>query len=163
LQRVKGGEDFGELAKHFSDGSTAKQGGGLGTFQRGQLAPSLEAAVFKLQRNQVTDVIPTRDGFDILQVQEHYAAGQQPQDKMVNEITDRLYSEKLRPALRDYLETLREDSYIEVKPGYVDTAAVPTSTIEEVPPTPDEADKKSKQKKSVPVNPPGPVASKSAE
>ena len=38
LQRVKDGDDFGELAKRFSDGSTAKQGGDLGTFERGQLA-----------------------------------------------------------------------------------------------------------------------------
>ena len=30
----------------------------------------------------------------------------------------------MKPALRDYLETLRQDSYVEVKPGYVDTAAV---------------------------------------
>ena len=40
---MKNGEDFGELAKRFSDGSTAKQGGDLGTFERGQLAANLEA------------------------------------------------------------------------------------------------------------------------
>ncbi len=54
LQRVKNGEDFGELAKHFSDGSTAKQGGDLGQFQRGQLAANIEQSVFGLQRLQTT-------------------------------------------------------------------------------------------------------------
>ena len=63
LQRVKNGDDFGELAKRFSDGSTAKQGGDLGTFERGQLAPNLEALVFKLKRKDVTDVIPPRPVF----------------------------------------------------------------------------------------------------
>ena len=68
--------------------------------------------------------MPTKTGFLILQVQEHYPAGQQPEDKVENEIMDQLYDDKMKPALRDYLKTLREDSYVEVKPGYVDTAAV---------------------------------------
>jgi peptidyl-prolyl cis-trans isomerase SurA len=154
LQRVKSGEDFGELAKHFSDGSTAKQGGDLGKFEHGQLAANIEQAVFGLQRLQTTDVIPTKTGFLILQVGEHYAAGQQPEEKVENEIMDKLYNERLRPTLRTYLETLREDSYVSVKPGYIDTAAVPTSTIEEVPPTPDNDTKK---KKSNPTTSPTPV------
>ena len=81
LARVKNGDDFGELAKRFSDGTTASQGGDLGAFERGQMAPNLSDAVFKLQRNGVTDVLPTKDGFLILQVREHYAAGQQPEEK----------------------------------------------------------------------------------
>jgi peptidyl-prolyl cis-trans isomerase SurA len=144
LQRVKNGEDFGELAKHFSDGSTAKQGGDLGRFEHGQLAANIEQAVFGLQRLQMTDVISTKTGFLILQVGEHYAAGQQPEDKVESEIMDRLYNEQLRPALRAYLETLREESYVAIKPGYTDSAAVPSSTIEEVPPTPDNDTKKKK-------------------
>lgn len=151
LLRVKNGEDFGELAKHFSDGSTAKQGGDLGRFEHGQLAPNIEQAVFSLQRLQTTDVIPTKTGFLILQVGEHYAAGQQPEDKVENEIMDKLYNEQLRPTLRAYLETLREDSYVMVKPGYTDTAAVASSTIEEVPPTPDD-DAKGKKKKAQPTS-----------
>ena len=145
LQRVKNGEDFGELAKHFSDGSTAKQGGDLGKFERGQLAANIEQMVFGLQRLQTTNVIPTKTGFLVLQVGEHYAAGQQPEDKVDAEIQDRLYNDKLRPALRAYLETLRQDSYVEVKAGYTDTAAVASSSIDEVPPTPDESDKKKRK------------------
>lgn len=155
LQRVKNGEDFGELAKHFSDGSTAKQGGDLGRFEHGQLAPNIEQAVFALQRLQTTDVMPTKTGFLILQVGEHYAAGQQPEDKVENEIMDRLYNEQLRPALRAYLETLREDSYVAVKPGYTDAAAVPSSTIEEVPATPDDDKKKKKSSPTPNIPVPG--------
>jgi peptidyl-prolyl cis-trans isomerase SurA len=142
LERIKNGEDFGELAKHFSDGSTAKQGGDLGTFQRGQLAPNLEQIVFKLQGNQVTDVLPTKTGFLILQVLEHYVAGQQPEEKVENEIMDHLYNEKMKPALRAYLDMLRQDSYVEVKPGYVDTAGVSGDPIEEASPTADNSQKK---------------------
>lgn len=137
LARVKAGEDFGELAKRFSDGSTAKTGGDLGMFQRGQLAPILEQAAFPLSRNEVTPVIPIQTGFLILQVMEHYVAGQQPLEKVEIEITNLLYSEKMRPALRVYLDMLREDSYIDVKAGYLDAAGVPSRPIEEIPAAPE--------------------------
>ena len=75
LQRIHGGDDFGELAKRFSDGSTAKQGGDLGTFERGQLAANLADVVFKLNKASVTDVMPTQTGYLILQVQEHLSSG----------------------------------------------------------------------------------------
>jgi peptidyl-prolyl cis-trans isomerase SurA len=142
LDRVKGGEDFGELAKRFSDGSTAKQGGDLGTFEKGQMAKDLEDLVFKLERNQTTEVISTKTGFLILQVREHYPAGQQPEDKVATEINNKLYDEKMKPALRTYLDMLREDSYVEVKPGYVDTASASGMAIEETPAGVDDAAKK---------------------
>ncbi len=139
LDRVKSGEDFGELAKRFSDGSTAKDGGDLGLQKRGELTPSLEDVVFKLNRNEFTDVLTTKTGFLILQVQEHYPSGQQPENMVDNEIAEKLAQNQMEPALREYLKTIREDSYVQVKPGYVDTAAIPgdTGTIEEVPATPD--------------------------
>jgi peptidyl-prolyl cis-trans isomerase SurA len=150
LVRIKAGDDFGELAKRFSDGSTAKEGGDLGTYKRGQLAANIEAEVFKLNRQQVTDVLPTKTGFLILQVREHYAAGLQPEEKVESQIESSLYEDKIKPALRDYLRTLREDSYVEVKPGFEDTAAVPGTGIEEVPVTPD--DDQAKKGKHLPFS-----------
>jgi peptidyl-prolyl cis-trans isomerase SurA len=137
LDRVRAGDDFGQLAIHFSDGPTAKDGGELGTYERGQLAPDIENQVFTLNRNQTTEVIQTKSGFLILQVEQRYEAGLQPLDKVQDEITDKLFSAKVEPQLRDYLKQLRQDSFVEVKPGYVDTAAVPSTTIQEVSATPD--------------------------
>jgi peptidyl-prolyl cis-trans isomerase SurA len=147
LLRVKSGEDFGELAKRFSDGSTAKQGGDLGTFEKGQLAANLEAVAFKLDRGQTTEVLPTKTGFLILQVQEHYASGQQPEEKVDSEIIERLSAEKMKPAMRDYLDMLRQDSYVDVKPGYVDTAEVAANPIEEEAPAADNTQKKKSGRK----------------
>jgi peptidyl-prolyl cis-trans isomerase SurA len=141
LDRVRAGDDFGQLAIHFSDGSTAKEGGELGTYERGQLAPDIENQVFKLNRNQTTDVIQTKTGFLILQVEQRYEAGLQPLDKVEDEITDKLFTAKMEPQLRDYLKQLRQDSFVEVKPGYVDTAAVVSTGIQEVSATPDDAKK----------------------
>ena len=98
---------------------------------------NLEQAVFKLNRNEITDVIPIPTGFEILQVMERYEAGQQPLEKVQNEINNILYDQKMRPALREYLDKLREDSYVDVKPPYVDTAGVANRPIEELPATPE--------------------------
>jgi peptidyl-prolyl cis-trans isomerase SurA len=147
LNRVHNGDDFGGLAKHFSDGGTAADGGELGTFQHGQLAPDIEDQVFKMNRNDVTGVIETKTGFLILQVEQRYAAGLQPLDKVEEEINSKLYMSKMEPALRDYLKQLRQDSFVEVKPGYVDTAAVPLTGIVEVSPAPDTAKKRNGMKR----------------
>jgi peptidyl-prolyl cis-trans isomerase SurA len=133
LARVKAGEDFGEIAKRFSDAGTSKKNGELGLFRRGVMDSTLEQAVFKLNRNEITDVIVIATGFEILQVMERYEAGQQPVEKVENEINNILYDQKMKPALRDYLDKLREDSYVDVKSPYVDTAGVANRPIEELP------------------------------
>ena len=150
LERVKKGEDFAELAKRYSDGTTAKSGGELGVFERGQLAKDIEQVVFKLNKGQMTDVIRTKTGFLILKVEQRFEAGLQPPEKVENEVMNRLYADKMEPGLRSYLQTLRRDSYVVVKPGYVDTAAVASTPILEVQATPEE-DKKKKGKRRFPL------------
>jgi len=130
---LKNGDDFGELAKHYSDSKdTAPQSGELGSFERSKLDPKIAEKVFALNRGQMTDVFEIKGGFEILQVRERYDAGEQPLDKVEPEISNKLYEQKMEPALRAYLQTLREDSFVQVKPGYVDTAAVKAEPIEEV-------------------------------
>ena len=147
LQRVKDGEDFGELAKRFSDGSTAQQGGFLGVYKHGELSKELEDTVFKMKKNELTPVIETKQGFLILQVLEHYDEGEQSFSKVENEIMDKLYSEKMEPAMREYLKTLREQSYVVIKPGYAEGAGGANSEIEEVSTTPEASKEKKAHKK----------------
>jgi peptidyl-prolyl cis-trans isomerase SurA len=147
LQRVKDGEDFGEIAKRLSDGSTAKQGGFLGVYKRGELSKQLEDIVFKMKKSGLTDVLDTKQGYLVLQVMEHYDEGQQPLSKVENEITDKLYSGRMEPALRDYLKMLREQSYVVIKPGFQDMAGGGNSEILEVSATPEVSKTKKAHKK----------------
>ena len=146
LKRVKDGEDFGEIAKRLSDGTTKEQGGYIGMFKRGELAKQLEEVVFKMKRNELTDVIETKQGYLIFQVLEHYDEGEQGFAKVKSEIMDHLYNEKLEPAVREYLKTLREQSYVVIKPGYAELAGGGNSEIQEVNATP-EANKAKKGRK----------------
>jgi peptidyl-prolyl cis-trans isomerase SurA len=149
--RVVRGQDFSQIAEKYSEGQTASDGGSIGTFKRGVLDKALDDAVFKLNKDQITEVIRVKTGFEILKVVEHYQAGLQPLSAVQDQIQNKLYMQKMEPAMRDYLAQLREESYVTVKPGYTDGEAVPGATaIQEVAPTPDLAQKK-KGKKKLPL------------
>jgi len=147
LKRVKDGEDFGEIAKRFSDGSTKSQGGFLGVYKRGELSKELEDVVFKMKRNDLTDIMETKQGLLILQVLEHYDEGEQSLAKVKNEIMDKLYGERMEPAMREYLKTLREQSYVVINPGFQDIAGGGSSEIQEVSATPEVSKQKKGHKK----------------
>jgi len=71
----------------------------------------------------VSDVIRTKQGFVILKVTEHQAAGIPAMSELENRLQEAVYMQKLQPALRDYLKKLREEAFVDIKPGYVDTGA----------------------------------------
>src|SRR5271167_4381400 len=128
IEQVRGGAAFDEVAKNSSDGPTAAQGGDLGFFKRGTLAKELEDKTFAMKAGETGDVVRTKQGFLILKVTEHEQAGVPPLKDVEGQIGDTLYYQKLQPALRDYLTKLREDAYIYIRPGYVDTGASPNQT-----------------------------------
>jgi len=128
LDQLKKGAKFDDLAKKSSDGPTAAQGGTLGTFKRGELAKDLEEKTFSLKPGETTDVIRTRQGFIILKVTGHRAAGVPPMKDISDRIREAIYSERLEPAARAYLTKLREQAFIDIKPGYTDTGASPNQS-----------------------------------
>jgi len=123
LAQIQKGTKFADLAKKYSDGPSAKDGGDLSYFKRGTLAKELEDKVFMLKAGEVTDVIRTKQGYVILQAVEHQMAGIPTLKEVEPHVQDALYVQKLQPALRSYLTTLREEAYIDVKSGYVDSGA----------------------------------------
>ncbi|MCB0543109.1 MAG: peptidylprolyl isomerase [Saprospiraceae bacterium] len=68
---TENGEDFAELAKKYSaDLGSGQSGGDLGFQKRGTFVPEFEAAVYKLEQDQVSQVIETEFGFHIIQMLE---------------------------------------------------------------------------------------------
>jgi peptidyl-prolyl cis-trans isomerase SurA len=123
LDQIHKGAKFDELAKKYSEGPSAKDGGDLSYFKRGTLSRELEDRVFALKAGEVTDVIRTKQGYVILQATEHQTAGIPTMKEVEPRIQDALYMQKLQPALRAYLATLREEAFIDIKNGYVDSGA----------------------------------------
>jgi peptidyl-prolyl cis-trans isomerase SurA len=121
--KLKAGAKFDDLAKSYSGGQTAAQGGDLGLYKRGALAKVLEDQTFPLKPGEVTAPIRTRQGFVLLKVTEHIAAGVQPLKDVEQQVQEAMYAEQMQPALRAYLTKLREDAYVEIAQGFVDSGA----------------------------------------
>jgi len=128
LDEIKKGAKFEDVAKKVSDGPSAAQGGDLSYFKRGTLAKELEDKTFTMKAGDVSDVIRTKQGYIILKVTEHREAGVPPLSQIEARVQDAVYMQKLQPALRDYLTRLRDDAFIDIKPGYADTGASPNET-----------------------------------
>jgi peptidyl-prolyl cis-trans isomerase SurA len=126
--KLKAGENFEDLAKANSGGPTATQGGDLGMYKRGALAKVLEDQTFNLKSGEWTAPIRTRQGFVILKVTDHVPAGVAPLKDVEQQVQEGMYAEAMQPALRAYLTKLREDAYIDIRTGYVDSAASPKET-----------------------------------
>jgi peptidyl-prolyl cis-trans isomerase SurA len=126
--KLKAGANFAELAKSSSGGPTATAGGDLGDFKRGALGDVLENATFPLAVGQNTAPIRTRQGFVILHVDSHQAAGVPPLSAVEEQVQQAMYFEQLQPALRAYLTKARDDAYLEIAPGFVDSGSARKQT-----------------------------------
>ena len=151
LKQIHDGANFEDIAKKYSDGPSAADGGALGMFKRGQLAKELEDKTFAMKAGEVSDVIRTKQGYVILKVVDHQQAGIPPMKDVEPKIQDALYYQKLQPALRTYLTKLREEAFIDIKPGYVDSGASPNQTkpIETAAAKESDAKKLNKKKKKL--------------
>jgi peptidyl-prolyl cis-trans isomerase SurA len=126
--KLKAGASFDQLARTSSDGSTAAEGGDMGTFQRGKLNKVFEDQTFGLKAGSITEPIRTKQGYVIFKVTEHIAGGIPPYKDVQAQVEDAFFASRMEPAIRDYLTTMREQAFIDIKPGYVDTGASPKET-----------------------------------
>jgi peptidyl-prolyl cis-trans isomerase D len=93
LARAKKGEDFGKLAMEFSEDPNAKQGGNLGTFQRGTKGPDFDQ-VFNLGTGAISDVINMQDGMRIIKVNSKEEGRLRTFDEIKEAIRPRLLFDK---------------------------------------------------------------------
>ena len=124
-ERARRGEKFEELAREHSDAVTAEAGGDLGGWQRSDLRQDLADLIWDKEKNYVTDPIKVQGGYLILKVMAHHQAGLAHIEEVENEIMNKLYPPRFQPLVREYLTELRQQAFLEIKDGYVDTAAAP--------------------------------------
>lgn len=119
------GQRFTDLARDNSDASTAKDGGILGGYKKGDLNKSVEDAVWSLPKGSVTQPIKIQTGYEIFRVDDHTKAGLAPMADVKGEIENALYGPKMQPKVREYLTRLRQQAFLQIKPGFVDSGAAP--------------------------------------
>ena len=128
VARARKGEKFPDLARDNSDAPTAEQSGELPPFKKGELDKKLEDMVWEKDRNFITEPIKLPNGWLLLKVDEHHKAGMAQFEEVEQEIAGYLQNEKMQPELRKYLTKLREDAFLEIREGFIDTAAAPNKS-----------------------------------
>ena len=120
---------FAKIAKEKSeDPGTAPNGGDLGFFAKGRMVPEFEKAAFALKPNSVSGIVQTNFGYHIIYVTDRKEAGQEPFEKVQNDIKQYMQSEKQITLVDNLLESLKKNSTIE----FVDPAYNPEAIQEDI-------------------------------
>jgi parvulin-like peptidyl-prolyl isomerase len=95
VKEARGGKDFAQLAKQESDDPSAAKGGDLGWMTQGQLPPQL-APIFQLEKGQVSEVIETPIGYQIVKVEDTKSEKAPSLKEAAADITKTLKTEKAK-------------------------------------------------------------------
>jgi len=115
VARARGGEDFAELAKTYSAGPNKASGGDLGVLRRGDIAPEVEKVAFALAPGEVSEPIPTAEGYRILKLGEKTEGSVVPYEDARLEIQRRLNQTRTNEEVEKYLEGLRQKAIVDVR------------------------------------------------
>jgi peptidyl-prolyl cis-trans isomerase SurA len=121
--KLAAGAKFDDLAKPAPTDPTAPKSVNLGEYHRGQLVKEIEDKAFALNAGQNTQPIRTKQGFIILQATQRQLGGDASFKQVEPQVEEALFLERMQPALRVYLTKLREEAFVDLKPGVVDTGA----------------------------------------
>src|SRR5690554_302553 len=112
-QAIRDGADFAEAAAMFSEGPAAANGGYLGRFADGELDASFGDVAFAMEAGEISEVVKTAFGFQIIQVREveYEASGNIEARK--NELRAELQQKAIDRQLQAYLQRLRAQAFVE--------------------------------------------------
>ena len=117
LQKLEEGQEFSELAKEFSIGSSASSGGDIGFISKGTLMPEIEDKLFILDPGEVSEIISTERGFHIFKVVEKNPSGYLELNEVRGELEKQLLPARQQEAFDQYLQDLEEQATIEKNPS----------------------------------------------
>jgi parvulin-like peptidyl-prolyl isomerase len=114
-QELENGADFAEMARRYSRGPGAAEGGDLGFFRRGEIVKPLEDVAFQLPAGALSDPIQSPAGYHILKVEEREGTIEQPFEAVKDRIRAELYDEALERRYQTWLrDGLRETHHVEI-------------------------------------------------
>ena len=111
--KLKNGEDFGALAKEYSEGPSGPKGGDLGFFGRGQMVKPFEETAFSMKPGQVSGMVETRFGYHLIMVTERTPESTLSYEEVKDRLEQYLKQQKVQEEIAAYVETLKGKAKIE--------------------------------------------------
>jgi hypothetical protein len=119
-ERAQAGEDFGELARRYSeDPGSAPQGGDLGWFEPGMMVQQFEQAAFRLQPGEISDVVESLFGLHIIKVEERETPAF---DELREPFREQVAEMRRQESLGEYVQALTDAITMRVDQGAVEVA-----------------------------------------
>lgn len=132
-QVQKDPSQFAKIAKENSDDTTtAVKGGELGFFSAKEMVPEFSKAAFALKPGSVSGLVKTQFGYHIIKVTDRMAAGQQPFEKVKEEIKAFLTNQQQLQAIDNLVESLKKNASIEYVNKEYDPVEIRKSVQEEI-------------------------------
>jgi peptidyl-prolyl cis-trans isomerase SurA len=103
--RAVHGEDFGGLARRYSDDASKANRGELGWFAPGDINDAILSALRPLKPGEISPVVRTKFGFHILHLEEHEVPGPRPLADVREEIRQKLQDERAQDTLQTWVDT----------------------------------------------------------
>lgn len=114
-QRLAAGEAFPRIAADVSDSPSKANGGLVGPINLDDLSPELRSAIEGLKTGDLTPVLRTERGYQVLKVESLVTATVKPFDDAKADIADRLANDKRKVEFDKFLAKLRTDAIIDWK------------------------------------------------
>ena len=115
MSDLKRGEKFEDVAREYSDGDNALQGGRLGIVRQGELIPIIDQAIARLVPGGISDIIESPDGVQIIRMDDRKPKQFRKYEEVLRELQELVYRQKSEDMYQAWLVELKNKSYIEIK------------------------------------------------
>jgi peptidyl-prolyl cis-trans isomerase C len=114
-RQLKGGTEFSDLAKKYSDDPGSKdRGGDLGYFSHGDMVDAFEKAAFALNVGQTSDIVSTDFGYHLIRIDEKKAASKFSYDDVKDDLKEYLFQQRAAKKFETYIKDLRSKADIKI-------------------------------------------------
>lgn len=130
LTALKSGEDFGAVAKRFSDDTGTKEvGGDLGFFERRMMVQEFDETAFNLEVGQVSDVVKTNFGLHVIKLTEKqsYPTFEADRENLKNLLKRSRYNDLYAELINNYKKEFNysfKDTVVQQIIGYNDSTVI---------------------------------------
>ncbi|HJX30879.1 MAG TPA: peptidyl-prolyl cis-trans isomerase [Thermodesulfobacteriota bacterium] len=115
LKKIKSGEDFQKVAQglNLPENNTSCD---VGMYKKGELMNTLDQEAFALKPGEMSNVISTNKGYCIIRVLERSEEKTKKIEEVNGAISNYLFQQKMEDKLQEWLQELRTNAYIDIKP-----------------------------------------------
>ena len=115
VERIQKGESFERLAWRFSEDPHGKTWGEIGWVKRGEMLPAIDEVIFELEKEAVSPVIETANGYHLFKVEEKTGAEIPSLEEARDRIREILFREEAQGRFREWMSDLKTRAYISIR------------------------------------------------